>query len=502
MNLRTRLVLALVAIIVLMAVPAIYASSRLWRLRGVFSEAQKNHGEAYLAMGLLQTRLAEYDQFQRSFIINLDPEDDSARVAALDSADAHLEVLVDRGYAAADGPAGRLLGEIRDRSEEIGQLVRSGRADTATAHFEAVKPLLQRASIRLNIISARIDSRAEEDIRGATLISYTAFTSTLLALGAAVFLAIGLGAWTNRNMVRPITQLRRAMARVSGGDLQVPRDLPYDRPDEIGDVSRSFRSMTGRLAELDTLRAEFMSISTHELKTPINVISGYAELMHERVLGEVTQKQIEALDSIREQTRVLTQMVNQLLDVSRIEAGGLQLEMGEVVLADIFDRVHRTFQALARKQDVEFTAELLPDAPGVIPGDADRLRDQVLGNLLSNAFKFTPAGGHVTLRGLADGEWMLIEVEDSGAGIPTQQLPHIFDKFYQVGEQARSQGTGLGLTIAHEVVNEHGGTIGVDSSPGTGTRFHIRLPTTREQAEHALNESQLRRESSLVTEDA
>ncbi|NJD09875.1 MAG: ATP-binding protein, partial [Gemmatimonadetes bacterium] len=122
----------------------------------------------------------------------------------------------------------------------------------------------------------------------------------------------------------------------------------------------------------------------------------------------------------------------------------------------------------------------------VIPGDADRLRDQVFGNLLGNAFKFTPAGGRITVRGLADGDWAVIEVEDTGAGIPAAQLPHIFDKFFQVGEQARSQGTGLGLTIAHEVVGGH-------------ACFRIRLPAMRALAERALRAHQPRRDSGPVT---
>ena len=500
MKLRTRLVLTLVAIIALMAAPAIFASARLFELRGVFSEAQRIHGEAYLAVGRLQSGLAAYDQLQRNYIIAADPADDLASDSALAAAERDLHALVARGYARRDGEAARALQQIRTRSDEIAVLVSGGSKAAATAHFETVKPLLARALNRLGRISAEIDRRAEIDIRRATLIAAAALTGTLLALCAALFLAIALGAWITRNLVWPVMQLRHALARVSGGDLQVPPGLPYDRADEIGEVSRSFRGMTGRLAELDTLRAEFMSISTHELKTPINVIGGYAELMHDGLLGEVATRQLEALDSIREQARVLTLMVNQLLDVSRIEAGGLQLEIGEVVLSDVFDRVHRTFQALARKQDVEFAVELLPDTPRVIPGDADRLRDQVLGNLLSNAFKFTPGGGRVSMRGMPDGDWVAIEVADTGSGIPAEWLPHIFEKFYQVGEQARSQGTGLGLTIAHEVISEHGGSIAVESNPGSGTRFRIRLPTTRELAQVALTEARLRRETSLVTE--
>jgi len=516
MNLRRRLVLTLVALIALMAAPAIYASSRLLQLQRVFTEALSDRGESYLAYGELNTRLAEYDQLQRSYISNKDPRDGLAADSALSDAAGHLHTLILHGYTTEDGVTARVVRQIQEHSAAIGALMQEGsglleeedsaaataKFEAAATRFEPVKPLLQEATNRLDQISDDIENRTNSEMRRAALMSAAGSFSTLVALAVAIFLAIGLAAWITRNLVRPITHLRRAMARVTGGDLRAAGDLPYDRPDEIGDVSRSFRSMTGRLAELDMLRAEFMSISTHELKTPINVISGYAELMHEGVLGEVNQKQVEALESIREQARVLTQMVNQLLDVSRIEAGGLQLEISEVQLEDILGRVHRAFQALARRQRVDFTVELLPDAPRVIPGDVDRLRDQVLGNLLSNAFKFTPAGGRITVRARADGDWLLVEVEDTGPGIPAEQLPHIFDKFYQVGEQARSQGTGLGLTIAHEVVSEHGGSITVDSSPGQGTRFHIRLPASREQVDLDPSGNRLKPEDSLVAGQA
>ncbi|NJD11269.1 MAG: HAMP domain-containing protein, partial [Gemmatimonadetes bacterium] len=401
MNLRTRLVLTLVAIIVLMAVPAIYASSRIVRLRMLVSQAQTNHGQAYLAVGELQTRLGEFDQLQRGYLATLDADQKTASDSALRNAVHNLDQLVARGYATRKGPAGRLLAELGGHAAEIDRLVRAGEKSAATEHFVSrVAPLLDTAQTRLRAISAAISKGAEADIRSASAVARTAISGTILFLVVALLLAIGLGAWITRNMVRPVTRLRLAMARVSGGDFQVPPDLPYGRRDEIGDVSRSFRGMTGRLAELETLRAEFMSISTHDLKTPINVIGGYAELLHDAVLGDVTPRQEEALDSIREQARVLTRMVNQLLDMSRIEAGGLRLEIADVVLADLFERVQRTYQALARKQDVTFTVELAADAPRVIPGDADRLRDQVLGNLLGNAFKFTPAGGRITVRGL------------------------------------------------------------------------------------------------------
>jgi signal transduction histidine kinase len=285
-----------------------------------------------------------------------------------------------------------------------------------------------------------------------------------------------IGARTTRALTTPVIRLQGAMAAVADGRFRIPDDLPYERRDEIGSVSRSFRSMTHRLAELDRMKAEFMSIATHELKTPINVISGYAELLQERVYGVVNDRQDEALAAVRDQARLLTTLVNQLLDISRLEAGGLRVQMREVELADFFVRIQRSFGPLAERKGIAFRLELDPALPQAIPMDADRLRDQVLGNIISNAVKFTPEGGQIVLRSRPMQDAVAIEVEDTGHGIPADKLPHIFDKFYQVGEQARSKGAGLGLAIAREVIEAHGGHITAESAPGRGSTFRIVLP--------------------------
>jgi signal transduction histidine kinase len=266
------------------------------------------------------------------------------------------------------------------------------------------------------------------------------------------------------------------MSAVADGRFRIPDDLPYERRDEIGSVSRSFRSMTHRLAELDRMKAEFMSIATHELKTPINVISGYAELLQEHVYGDLNDRQDDALAAVRDQARILTTLVNQLLDISRLEAGGLRVQMREVQLQDFFLRIQRSFAPLAERKGIAFDLELDEALPTAIAGDGDRLRDQVLGNIISNAVKFTPEGGRIVLRCRPIPDAVVIEVGDTGPGIPLDKLPHIFDKFYQVGEQARSKGAGLGLAIAREIVDAHGGNIAAESEPGHGTIFRIVLP--------------------------
>jgi signal transduction histidine kinase len=140
------------------------------------------------------------------------------------------------------------------------------------------------------------------------------------------------------------------------------------------------------------------------------------------------------------------------------------------------ERIRRTFSVLADRKQIRFSVDVDASAPGRIRADADRLRDQVLGNLLSNAVKFTPEAGKVSMVILGDGKDVVMRVSDSGPGIPAEQLPHIFDKYYQVGAQARAKGAGLGLTIAHEVVDAHDGTIVPESQEGVGTTFTIRLP--------------------------
>jgi len=212
------------------------------------------------------------------------------------------------------------------------------------------------------------------------------------------------------------------------------------------------------------------------------VISGYAELLDERLLGEITDKQEVAVASIREQTRTLSQLVNELLDVSRLEAGGLRLEIQAVPVRDLIDSVQRAFDVLCRQKGIDLEVDIALNVPDAIPADAIRLRDQVLGNLMSNAIKFTPEGGsiRVSVRRAPD-NFIVIEVSDTGSGIPDDQRPHIFDKYYQVGEAARSTGAGLGLAIANDVVEAHGGRIEVESEVGKGTLFRVWLPARPEQ---------------------
>ena len=175
-----------------------------------------------------------------------------------------------------------------------------------------------------------------------------------------------------------------------------------ERVDEIGDLNRAFVSMTEQLAELNRIRAEFVSIVTHDLKTPINVLGGYAEMLQEGTYGELSEGQQDALSAMEEQAGVLLEQVNQLVDLSRYEAGAFRIDIDHLYLADFCTSLERAFEALAQQKGVRLEFDVGPQAPETIEADGDRLRNEVFGNLLANAFKFTDSGGRVSVKVRAD----------------------------------------------------------------------------------------------------
>ena len=191
--------------------------------------------------------------------------------------------------------------------------------------------------------------------------------------------------------------------------------------------------------------------------------------------------QAKILNSIDDQTDRLGRLIQQLLDVSRFEAGGGRLEIRPFELRAFLDELGQSFEVLAYQNEIDFRVVTDDRLADEIPGDPDRL-NEVLGNLLSNAFKFTPRGGRIELRARpmtrAGDEGVVIEVSDTGVGIPADNLPRVFEKFYQVENEAqpKSVGSGLGLAISREIVEAHGGTISAESEVGSGTTFRVLLP--------------------------
>lgn len=480
MTVRTRLLLTLGGIIVLMALPALYGVTQLQRLSDLTEVLETMHTGDVQALGDVRAALAELDRAQRVYVAS--PDDDVRQAMHHHLLEARTEIArVDRSiYHEVVARPQALLDSLALATGRLEGLIEGGRLEEATAYFERVKPLLDDARASLDPVARAIDERGMQVRTEASAVSAAATQTMLLVVSIALLLTIALGFWTAGALSRPLRRLSDATAVVANGKFDVPANLPYDRDDEIGHLSRAFGAMTERLAELDRLKAEFVSLATHELKTPINVIIGYTELLDEGLYGDMEPKQRHVLNLIEEQARTLTRLVNQLLDLSRFEAGGVPIDWVTMDVRHLLSGVEDTFRALATQKQVRFEVEADPSLPDTAFGDPERIRHEVLGNLLSNAFKFTPTGGEVRVLARGKNGSIHLEVEDTGVGIPEDQIPHIFDKYYQVSVEAKAQGSGLGLAIVKHVVEAHGGHVTATSGPGTGTRFHIVLPQDRQ----------------------
>lgn len=476
MTIGQRLTATLGLLTLILVLPSVYGLERLEELRGLTSEQRERHTSARVALGTLRKAFSDYDRALRSFVAAPSASSRGSMREALAEADGALDRLREAGYADRADATARPVSRIDSVTSRIEALADSGRVEAATEAFRRARPLVEEARYSLAPTAAAIDRRSAEIARQAREISEDATTTLVIAVAGALILALVVGLRLTGALTRPIEGLRAAMGEVAEGDLVTPDDLPYDRQDEIGDLTRSFRVMTEKLSELHRLRAEFVGLASHKLKTPLNVVAGYADLLEEELSGRLDPSQQGLVEAIQEQVGVLSRDVGRLLDLSRMESGRMDVRPGPFALRDMLRAVEASYRPTAERRDIEFTVIAGDDGDLTVVADEERLRTNVLGNLLDNAFKFSQAGGRVELRGRVDDGVLVLEVEDDGLGIPEDDLPHVFEKYYQSDRSARSLGTGLGLAIGREVVEAHGGSIEAESEREVGTRFRVVLP--------------------------
>lgn len=342
---------------------------------------------------------------------------------------------------------------------------------------ERTRPAIASVDSTLGASAATLRGRTRQRVVDATSETLNAERLAAGALPVALVVALIIGLWLLRSVSRPVYELEKGMRAISEGDLSHQIGIKPNQKEEFGRLAASYQAMARQLAELERLRAEFVSVASHELKTPINVIIGYLELLQEGIYGEVPAGQKDILKTITKQANSLTRLVKRLLDISRFEASGGKLDVREIDLRRFLTTLESSFSVLANQRDIAFSVNHGADLPSKVYWDEDRI-NEVLGNLISNAFKFTQRGGRVALEVESHDNRVSITVSDTGAGISGEQLPHIFDKFFQADNQAQAatKGTGLGLAIAKEIVEAHGGRITVESAVGQGTTFVVILP--------------------------
>jgi two-component system sensor histidine kinase GlrK len=268
----------------------------------------------------------------------------------------------------------------------------------------------------------------------------------------------------------PLKRLRHATSLLSDGDFD--HRIEISSRDEIGDLTSAFNVMSRKLKELDQMKADFISYASHELRTPMTSLKEAVALMMDKVAGDLTEKQRELMGIIDEDCDRLLKLINDLLDLSKLESGLLPLNIQDSRIEDVVEKTLSAIRPIAESRGVYIGADLGNNIPA-IPMDGFRIQ-QVLTNLLSNAIKFTDNGGRISIILNKEGNDIVVKVSDTGEGIPHDALGSIFDKFHQLGD--KKAGTGLGLPIAKHIIESHGGRIWAESELGRGSIFSFTLP--------------------------
>jgi len=241
-----------------------------------------------------------------------------------------------------------------------------------------------------------------------------------------------------------------------------------------------FRELEHKSRELEVAsrhKSEFLASMSHELRTPLNAVIGFSDVLLDRMFGELTERQEEYVRDIGDSGRHLLELINEILDLSKIEAGRMEVDLAPVSLPDLLEHGVAMVRERAARQGISLALDVAPEV-GAVHADELKLKQVVL-NLLTNAIKFTPSGGSVEMTAAVDGDMAVVTVRDTGSGIPEAEHEAIFEAFQRGGRGARetTEGTGLGLTLSRRIVDLHGGRLWMDSRVGEGSTFAFSVPT-------------------------
>jgi two-component system sensor histidine kinase BaeS len=295
------------------------------------------------------------------------------------------------------------------------------------------------------------------------------------AVLAATVAAVAVGLFFSRRVIAPLRSIMSASQRIADGHYD--ERVQVSGEDEIAELAGRFNQMAEKLEQVESMRRRLIGDVSHELRTPLTAIKGSMEGLMDGILPAAD----ETYQQIYQEAGRLARLVDDLQELSRVEAGAYQLKPEPVQLAGLIDRLARQLAPRSEAQRVKLEVDLQADLPKVL-ADQDRLV-QILTNLIANALQYTPSGGSVRISAsVLEGE-MQVSVRDSGIGIPPEHLAHIFDRFYRVDKSRSRQaggGSGIGLTIAKYLVEAHGGKIRAESpGEGEGSRFTFTLPLAK-----------------------
>jgi signal transduction histidine kinase len=486
---HAKLLTAFLAIVLLLIVVGVVSLQTL--------NAVNRHAEEVVQ---LQRKMAAYRQLQHDTTAQLYSVAAALLVPDDQTLDGTLRQLNQFGYdldrlrfVAKDEV--ELLARVREDYDQfikvvtqVVELIRAGKvAQGREIQMAQTGPLAD----RLERLTNELVNKAEADMVTSIDATHDAYIrSRGMVIGfavGAVALALLLGYAISWSLIAPVQRMNVRLKEIASGDFAGRVAIP--NRDELGALAGNLNRMSEELGRLyqqieaaSRHKSEFLANMSHELRTPLNAIIGFSEVLLERMFGELNPKQEEYLQDILTSGRHLLSLINDILDLSKVEAGRMELEPSAFDLASTLEGCLTLVRERASHHGIALELDM-DESLGQFVADERKLRQVVL-NLLSNAVKFTPEGGRIRLQGGREDDTVQISVSDTGVGIAPEDQEAVFEEFRQVGsDQARkSEGTGLGLALARKFVELHGGRIWVASEVGKGSTFTITIPERSSRA--------------------
>jgi signal transduction histidine kinase len=486
---RTRLLLAILFVVAVALSLVLVSLPRLLEGYLVDQERQALESRASTVALLVADRLdqAARAENRRPLILSETSATDTTRVALGEFGDDFIADLaagvaladVSVALAPAEGAEPIYRRDVLLPDEEVGPNQRREEIDaSASATVRDVWLAANPESAPLREVSVTLSRPLTSRQQTTQTITEVLLTAALIALIFALVTALLLAQW----LTRPLRRLTQASRQLAEGHLEARVDVPDNAAPEVVELSSAFNDMADRLQESVAIISEdrdrgreFLADVSHELRTPIAALRTFNELLLEGA-GDDPATRDEFLRQSRSQVERLDWLAANLLELSRLDSGLIALDLREDDLRAIAESAVEHAEPLAAKKGVVLELDV-PREPLVQPHDPPRL-GQVLGNLVGNAVKFTPAGGHVRVGLEATGEGARFTVRDDGVGIDPEELEHVFDRFYRGsrGPEERAAGSGLGLAIVRSIVDMHDGRVEISSSPDVGTVVSVDLP--------------------------
>ncbi|MBI2996970.1 MAG: HAMP domain-containing protein [Deltaproteobacteria bacterium] len=477
LTLFSRLALSYLAIAVLLLGVSLYSVLQLdhWNrvVRSIVaSEVRLRDYEKKLAGAFLSQI-----RYERKFLITRD----SALYDQFLLFKSDFEQYLEEVEALADSGAGGSLRRLREHYTRYTGLfdrelrfLRAGRAYARERYLKEKDAAADRVLSALEDLQGYSEESTRAKFAQMSDTGIRARQITLLIGLASLLLVVAISFLMTRGITRPVAALKRKTREISQGNLE--GDLKVSSPPEIAELAEGFNFMCRKLKELDRMKSDFFSSMSHELRTPLTSIKEGTGMLLEGVGGTITEKQRKLLNILSEESNRLIELVNSLLDLSKMEAGMMRYDLAPTSLAPLIQKATVELGPLVEAKRIRLEAKITDDLP-LVRADGERIL-QALRNLIGNALKFTPDGGLVAVSAARKNGEVEVRVADTGPGIAPESLSTIFDKYQQGSIQGsgRFLGSGLGLAIVRHIIASHGGRVWAENEAGRGSTFIFVLP--------------------------